>query len=104
MSLYNKLQMINLKIKLENAVYALIQAKIREKLYDEDFRHESMIAQLEQTRVDNQLEQYMKPKKDMNKSITKIDNSKLSGIIKTEPSCSLKRSRLLPCQRHRSFS
>ena len=85
MSLYNKLQMINLKIKLENAVYALIQAKIREKLYDEDFRHESMIAQLEQARVDNQLAPYIKPKKDMNKSITKIDNSKLSGIIKTEP-------------------
>ena len=84
MSLYNKLQMINLKIKLENAVYALIQAKIREKLYDEDFRQESMLAQLEQARVDNQLEPYINPKRDKHKSITKIDNSKSSGIISKE--------------------
>lgn len=80
MSLYNKLQMINLKIKLENAVYALIQAKIREKLYDEDFRQESMIAQLEQARVDNQLEPYINPKRDKHKNINKIDNIKENGV------------------------
>ena len=85
MTLYDKLQMINLKIKLENAAYELIQTKIREKLYDEDFRHEEMILRLEQARVDNQLEPYIKPKRDKNKDITKIDNSKSSGIIKTEP-------------------
>ena len=84
MSLYDKLQMINLKIKLENAAYTLIQTKIKEKLYDEDFRHEEMILRLEQARIDNQLEPYIKPKKDKNKGITKIDNSKASGIIKAE--------------------
>ena len=44
-----------------------------------------MILILEQARVDNQLEPYINPKRDKHKGITKIDNSKSSGIIKTEP-------------------
>lgn len=85
MNLYNQLQIINLMIKLENAVYTLIATKIRERIQEEDFRHEEMILRLEQARVDNQLEPYINPKRDKHKGITKIDNSKSSGIIKTEP-------------------
>lgn len=70
MTLYGKLQKVNLKIRLENLVHSLLKTKIKEKLNNEDFRHEGIIVRLEQARIDNQLEPYIKSKKDKHKAIS----------------------------------